>query len=57
MADDIGPYLQERWCALADHPVVGEAVMTGLMGALQLCADKDARRPFPEKAEMGPGLP
>ena len=27
--------------------------MTGLMGALQLCADKDARRPFPEKAEMG----
>jgi len=53
VADDIGPYLQERWCALADHPVVGEAVMTGLMGALQLCADKDARRPFPEKAEMG----
>jgi len=53
VAHDIGPYLQQRWCALADHPVVGEAVMTGLMGALQLCADKDACRAFPEKAEVG----
>jgi putrescine aminotransferase len=53
VAEDIGPYLQERWCALADHPIVGEAVMKGLMGALQLCADKGARVAFPEKAEVG----
>jgi putrescine aminotransferase len=53
VAEDIGPYLQERWCALADHPIVGEAVMKGLMGALQLCADKGARVASPEKAEVG----
>jgi putrescine aminotransferase len=32
---------------------VGEAVMTGLVGGVQLCADKDARVAFPEKAEVG----
>ncbi|MDG4648907.1 aspartate aminotransferase family protein [Roseibacterium sp. SDUM158017] len=53
VADDIGPYLQERWRALADHPIVGEAVMTGLVGGLQLCADKDARRAFPDGSDVG----
>ena len=40
VSDDIGPYLQKRWRGLADHPLVGEAVMTGLMGALELVPDK-----------------
>jgi putrescine---pyruvate transaminase len=53
VADDIGPYLQEKWRALADHPLVGEAVMTGLVGALQLCTDKVARKGFPEGVEVG----
>ena len=53
VAEDIGPYLQERWRTLADHPIVGEAVMTGLVGAVQLCADKVGRVAFPEKAEVG----
>lgn len=53
MADDIGPYLQEKWRALADHPLVGEAVMTGLIGAIQLCADKGARREFDGKLGVG----
>ncbi|MCU4651983.1 aspartate aminotransferase family protein [Roseibacterium sp. SDUM158016] len=51
--DDIGPYLQEKWTALADHPLVGEAVMKGFFGAMQLCADKAGRVPFPEDAEVG----
>jgi putrescine aminotransferase len=38
--DDIGPYLQKQWKQLAEHPLVGEAVMTGLMGALELVPDK-----------------
>jgi putrescine aminotransferase len=42
--DDIGPYLQSRWRALADHPLVGEARMTGLMGALELVPNKPSRR-------------
>ena len=32
--NDIGPYLQERWQKLAEHPLVGEVRMVGLIGAL-----------------------
>jgi putrescine aminotransferase len=30
--DDIGPYLQEKWRTLSEHPLVGETRMVGLMG-------------------------
>jgi putrescine aminotransferase len=53
VAEDIGPYLAERWRRLAEHAIVGEAVMTGLVGAVQLCAEKAGRVAFPEKAEVG----
>jgi putrescine aminotransferase len=53
VAEDIGPYLAERWRGLAEHAIVGEAVMTGLVGAVQLCAEKAGRVAFPEKAEVG----
>ncbi|GGB53173.1 aspartate aminotransferase family protein [Roseibium aquae] len=43
VANDIGPYLKERWLKLADHPLVGEARMTGLVGALELVPDKADR--------------
>ncbi|WP_417426403.1 aspartate aminotransferase family protein [Hoeflea sp.] len=39
--DQIGPYFQERWLAFADHPLVGEARMKGLVGALELIPDKN----------------
>ncbi|MET4635069.1 aspartate aminotransferase family protein [Kaistia defluvii] len=41
--DDIGPYLQQGWRALGDHPLVGEARMTGLMGAIELVPKKPSR--------------
>ncbi len=44
--DITGPYLSERWAALADHPLVGEARNIGFMGALELTPDKSARAPF-----------
>ncbi|WP_413205779.1 aspartate aminotransferase family protein [Rhodospirillum sp. A1_3_36] len=50
---DIGPYLQEKWRALADHPMVGEAVMVGLIGAIQLTSNKETRADFPEVASVG----
>ncbi|MCF8480504.1 MAG: aminotransferase class III-fold pyridoxal phosphate-dependent enzyme [Rhodospirillum sp.] len=50
---DIGPYLQKKWRALADHPMVGEAVMVGLIGAIQFTSDKDKRAGFPEAATVG----
>lgn len=47
--NDIGPYMQKQWLALGDHPLVGEARMIGLMGALELTPDKAARAPFSVK--------
>ena len=40
------PYLQEEWLKLADHPLVGEARIKGLMGAIELCANKETRERF-----------
>jgi putrescine aminotransferase len=51
--DDIGPYMQERWRALAAHPLVGEAVMEGLIGALQLTPDKGTRAKWGEVGNVG----
>ncbi|MEZ5480459.1 MAG: aspartate aminotransferase family protein, partial [Thiolinea sp.] len=47
--DEIGPYLQERWLALGEHPLIGQARMVGLMGALELTPDKAKRAPFAVK--------
>ncbi len=51
--DGIGPYLARQWLALAEHPLVGEARMVGLMGALELTPDKAARARFPKAGEAG----
>ncbi|MEM1345946.1 MAG: aspartate aminotransferase family protein [Pseudomonadota bacterium] len=51
--DDIGPYLQTRWATLAEHPLIGEARMTGLIGAIEIVADKATRRRFPEAGTTG----
>ena len=49
----IGPYLAQRWLALADHPLVGEARMVGLIGALELTPDKATRARFPKPGTVG----
>jgi putrescine aminotransferase len=51
--DDIGPYFARAWGSLADHDMVGEAVSIGLMGALQLAADKSTRRRFEKPDAIG----
>ena len=50
---DIGPYLQGRWAKLAEHPLVGETRMVGLMGALELVKSKDPVERFPGKQGVG----
>jgi len=40
------PYLMERWQKLADHPLVGEAKLVGLMGSIALTPDKATRARF-----------
>jgi len=42
-AAEIAPYLQEGWLSLGDHPLVGEARMVGLVGALELVPAKPDR--------------
>ncbi len=51
--DDIGPYLQSKWSALAEHPLVGEARMVGLMGAFEIVANKEPMKRFDEKRGAG----
>jgi putrescine aminotransferase len=49
--DDVAPYLKEKWEALADHPLVGEAKIGGMMGSIALTPNKATRAPF--EAETG----
>jgi 4-aminobutyrate--pyruvate transaminase len=49
----VGEIMQERLALLADHPLVGDVRGAGLIGAVELVADKDLGTPFP--AEKGVG--
>ncbi len=51
--DDIGPYLQSRWATLAEHPLVGEARMVGLMGAFEIVKSKETAERFPQTQRVG----
>ena len=51
--EDIGPYLQARWATLAEHPLVGETRMVGLMGALELVANDRTLERFDEDLRAG----
>ena len=42
----VAPAMQERLHALADHPLVGEARGTGLIGAVELVKSKETRENF-----------
>ena len=40
------PVFERRMNALTDHPLVGEARFSGLMGGVEIVADKKTRQPF-----------
>ncbi len=44
--DVTGPYLRKKWKALADHPLVGEAKIVGMIGSIALTPDKKTRAAF-----------
>ena len=44
--DVAAPYLKKKWEALADHPLVGEAKICGMMGSIALTPDKTSRAKF-----------
>ena len=47
------PQLQGRLAALGEHPLVGEARGIGLVGGVELVADKKTKRSFEPKAGVG----
>jgi 4-aminobutyrate---pyruvate transaminase len=47
----ISPRFQERLAALGKHPLVGEARGIGLIGAIELVADKATRQQYPVAAK------
>jgi putrescine aminotransferase len=40
------PYLKEKWEALTDHPLVGEAKIVGMMASIALTPNKASRAKF-----------
>lgn len=50
----LSPQFQSRLAALAMHPLVGEARGYGLVGAVELVADKATKRSFDPKTGVGP---
>ncbi len=51
--NDLSPYLQEKWLALGDHPLVGEARGIGMVGALELVKDKDTKTSYQSDQNVG----
>jgi putrescine aminotransferase len=51
--DNTGPYLAKRWKELGEHPLVGEARVVGMVGALELVPNKPSRAYFPDRGAVG----
>ncbi len=49
----VGPAFQAKLQSLADHPLVGEARGVGLMGALEIVADRKAKAAFAGDLQVG----
>ena len=47
---ETAPLLAEKWRSLAEHPLVGEASIVGLMGSIALTPDKARRAAFAAEA-------
>jgi putrescine aminotransferase len=51
--EETGPYFNEQFATLADHPIIGEARSLGLVGALEIVADKSTRERFHKDLQAG----
>jgi adenosylmethionine-8-amino-7-oxononanoate aminotransferase len=52
-ARDVGAYMQARIREFADHPLVGEVRGVGMIGALELVANKETRQAFADNSVGG----
>jgi putrescine aminotransferase len=53
VGEDTGPYLQQKWASLADHPIVGEVRGIGFLGALELVKHKTPIQCFDPSVNAG----
>ncbi len=53
---DVAPVFQRELRRFAEHPLVGEARGVGLVGALEMVADKTSRAPFDPALKVGPRI-
>ncbi|WP_071673538.1 aspartate aminotransferase family protein [Nioella nitratireducens] len=44
--DVAAPYLKEKWEAMVDHPLIGEAKIVGMMGSLAMTPHQESRATF-----------
>ena len=51
--NELSTYLQKKWLALGDHPMVGEARGLGMVGALELVKEKNTKTPYPSDQNVG----
>ena len=49
----VSPCLEALLRRFEEHPMVGEVRHVGLIGALEIVADKPSKRPFPAELEIG----
>ena len=49
----VAPAFQRRLAAFADHPLIGEARGVGLIGGIEIVADKEARRNYDPALKIG----
>lgn len=50
---DVSPIFQDGLKKFEDHPLIGESRGVGLIGALEIVADKNTKKPFPEELLIG----
>ena len=51
-----GPHFQARLGALGDHPLVGDARGVGLIGGLEIVADKATKEQYPPTVKAAPAV-
>lgn len=53
VATNIGPYLQSKWAALGDHPIVGHVRGIGMLGSIELVRNKETKERLESDQKSG----